>query len=163
MSSACGGLRMLMPALLTRISIRPSSRITRAVMAATASLSVTSATTEIALAPACASSATAACDFASLRPTIATAAPAAANPRAIPSPMPPLPPVTMATWPQRSNSSVFMVVIPWLSSAADLGGSAVALPDQDQAGGAEQGAISGPLQLVDHEARFGPGDYAGAL
>ena len=50
-SSACGGLRILMPALLTRMSIRPSSRTTRSTMAATAALSVTSAATEIALAP----------------------------------------------------------------------------------------------------------------
>ena len=40
-----------MPALLTRMSIRPSSRPTRSTMAATAALSVTSATTEIALTP----------------------------------------------------------------------------------------------------------------
>ena len=39
-------------------------------------------------------------------------APASASPRAMPSPMPPLPPVTMATLPLRSKSSVFMVVLP---------------------------------------------------
>src|SRR5258705_11479584 len=40
---------------------------------------------------------------------------------------------------------------------------AVALPDQDQADGAEQRAISRPLQLIDHEARLRPADCAGAL
>src|SRR5437868_6115345 len=40
---------------------------------------------------------------------------------------------------------------------------AIALPDQDQADGGEHGAISGPLQLIDHEARWRPGNHAGAL
>src|SRR5207245_3403376 len=40
---------------------------------------------------------------------------------------------------------------------------AVALPDQDQADGAEHGAISGPLQLIDHEARWRPRNHAGTL
>ena len=42
---------MLMPALLTRMSMRPSSLATRSTMAATAALSVTSAVTAIALTP----------------------------------------------------------------------------------------------------------------
>src|SRR5665213_2703856 len=41
--------------------------------------------------------------FAALRPAITTVAPAPANPRAMPRPMPPLPPVTIATLPVRSN------------------------------------------------------------
>jgi len=81
---------MLMPALLTRMSIRPSSFAARATISATADLSVTSATTDIALTPHCLISTTAALDFASLRPTIAISAPASASPRAMPSPMPPL-------------------------------------------------------------------------
>ncbi len=52
-------LRILMPALLTRMSIRPSSRATRLTMAATAALSVTSAGRNR-LGAACASSAAAA-------------------------------------------------------------------------------------------------------
>src|SRR5439155_45194 len=179
-SSACGGLRILMPALLTRMSIRPSSPVTRLTMAATASLSVTSAATAIALAPPCLSSATAAADLASLRPTTAIAAPARARPRAMPSPMPPLPPVTMATLPERSNGFAAMCVsflvmpglVPgihvflvadvlrtWMAGTSPAMTSekrtgyanlAVALPDQDQADGAEHGAISGPLQLINH-------------
>src|SRR5438876_4160654 len=121
-SSACGDLRMLMPALLTRMSIRPNSRLTRSTMAVTAALSATSAATDIALALRCWSSAIAAADFASLRPTIAMPAPASAKPRAMPRPMPPLPPVTMATLPLRSNCDVFIV-----------GPLAFALPDQDEA------------------------------
>ena len=86
--------------------MRPSSLATRATMAATAALSVTSATTDIALTPRARKSAAAASDFASLRPTTATSAPASASPRAMPRPMPPLPPVTMATLPARSKSLV---------------------------------------------------------
>src|ERR1700694_3690317 len=41
--------------------------------------------------------------------------------------------------------------------------SALALPDQDQAESSERRAISGPLDLPDHEARCRPGDHAGAL
>ena len=72
-------------------------------MAATAALSVTSAVTAIALTPHALSSAAAAVDLASLRPTTAMSAPASASPRAMPRPMPPLPPVTMATLPERSK------------------------------------------------------------
>src|SRR5947207_15423846 len=152
-SSACGDLRMLMPALLTRMSIRPSSRLTHSTMSVTAALSVTSAVMDIALAPACLSSATAAADFASLRPTIAMPAPASANPCAMPRPMPPLPPVTIATLPPRSNGSVFIVRFPL----------AFALPDQDQTESCKRRAVTGPLDLVDHKARWRPGDRAGAL
>src|SRR5437868_5507703 len=42
--------------------------------------------------------------FPELRPAITTSAPASASPRAIPRPMPPLPPVTIATLPCKSNS-----------------------------------------------------------
>jgi hypothetical protein len=38
-----------------------------------------------------------------------------------------------------------------------------ALPDQDQAERHRRGAISRPCELVDHEARSGPGDGTGAL
>ena len=48
--------------------------------------------------------------FSSLRPHTATAAPASANPSAMPRPIPPLPPVTMATRPVKSNNvEVFIV------------------------------------------------------
>src|SRR3981189_995421 len=154
--SACGGLRILMPALLPRISTRPSSRTASPTISATAALSVTSTTIDIALEPCCLSSATAASDFASLRPTMAISAPASANPRAIPRPMPPLSPVTIATLPVRSNSAGFNVDVP-------EGSSALALPDQDQAESGQRRAVSSPLDLVDHEARLRPADRTGAF
>jgi hypothetical protein len=43
--------------------------------------------------------------FSSFRPNTATAAPASANPRAMPRPIPPLPPVTTATRPVKSNNA----------------------------------------------------------
>src|SRR5262249_5204643 len=43
-------------------------------------------------------------DFAAFRPSTAIFAPASASPRAMPRPIPPLPPVTIATLPVRSNS-----------------------------------------------------------
>src|SRR5580704_15463174 len=41
--------------------------------------------------------------------------------------------------------------------------SALALPDQDQAQRRQRGAVAGPLDLPDHEARLWPVDRAGAL
>src|ERR1700682_6480867 len=111
---------------------------------------------DIALVPYCLSSATAAFDLVSLRPTTTISAPASANPRAMPRPMPPLPPVTIATLPLRSNSAVFIVDVPDKSSA-------LALPNQDQAESGQRRAVAGPLDLVDHEARLRPGDRTGAL
>src|SRR5262245_7999888 len=147
---------MLVPALLTRMSIRPSSLPTRSIIAATAALSVTSVATAIAFTPRFRKSSTAAADFASLRPTTAMSAPASASPRAMPRPMPPLPPVTIATLPVRSKG--FVVIFCFSISC-----SAHALPDQDQPGRGEQGAIFRPLQAADHEARCRPCDRAGAL
>src|SRR5205085_7393147 len=171
---------------LTRISIRPSSLPTRSIIADTAALSVTSVATAIALTPRLRRSSTAAADLASLRPTTAISAPASASPRARPRPMPPLPPVTTATLPLRSNS-LLIFFFPFLRHARACPGhprscrpwkkkgvdgrvkpghdekSALPLPDQDQADGGEQGAIFGPLQAADHEARCRPGDRAGAL
>src|SRR5450755_995665 len=163
-SSACGALRILMPALLTRMSIRPSSRNVRSTMAVTAALSVTSATTDIVLTPCPPSSATAASDFVSLRPTIATLAPASASPRAMPRPMPPLPPVTIATLPPRSNSfDVIVIIQDAVRDRSESARLALALPDQNQSDHGQRRAVIGPLDLADHEARLRPFDHAGAL
>src|ERR1700687_976533 len=160
-SSACGALRILMPALLTRMSIRPSSRKVRSTMAVMAALSVTSATTDIALTPCRLSSATAASDFASLRPTITTLAPASASPRAMPRPMPP---VTIATLPLRSNSfDVIVIVQDAVRDRSESARLALALPDQNQSDHGQRRAVIGPLDLADHEARLGPFDHASAL
>lgn len=72
-------------------------------MALTCASSLTSTETALAVAPADVSSATAAADFVASRPATTIAAPYAASPRAMPRPMPPLPPVTIATLPRRSN------------------------------------------------------------
>src|SRR5450432_1009495 len=149
-SSACGALRILMPALLTRMSIRPNSRNVRSTMAVTAALSVTSATTDIVLTP--------------FRPTIATLAPASASPRAMPRPMPPLPPVTIATLPPRSNSfDVIVIIQDAVRDRSQSARLALALPDQNQSDHGQRRAVIGPLDLADHEARLRPFDHAGAL
>src|SRR5262249_14603553 len=64
----------------------------------------------IAFAPSASRSLTAAALFSALRAATTIAAPACASPRAIPRPMPPLPPVTIATRPFRSKS--FMAGLP---------------------------------------------------
>src|SRR4051812_25466933 len=96
---------MLMPALFTRMSRRPNAATVSSTIRATSAALVTSTATARALAPRSISSRTAASDFLALRAATTTAAPAAARPRAMPSPMPPLPPVTTATLPLRSNTS----------------------------------------------------------
>ena len=99
-----GRRRMLVPALFTRMSSPPRRVAVASTMAATAASSVMSATTESAFAaPSAESSSTAAAFFPASRPATITAAPHRARPRASPSPMPPLPPVTSATRPDRSN------------------------------------------------------------
>ena len=101
---SCGGLRMLMPALLNRMSARPNFLSTSSAARSICSGRETSAWTASVSTP---SSAwiwpAAASDFAVFRPSTAMLAPAWASPRAIPRPIPPLPPVTIATLPFRSN------------------------------------------------------------
>ena len=101
-----GRFRMLIPALLTRMSIPPRRSATVSAMCRCAADSVTSASIAIVLAPIASSADTARADFPASRPTTAMLAPARASPRAIPNPMPPLPPVTTATFPVRSNRSM---------------------------------------------------------
>src|SRR4051794_31554415 len=154
---------MLMPALLTRISTRPNSACVRAIIRSTAALSVTSATMERALPPPCMTSATPAFDWATPRPTTATAAPAAASPRAMPSPMPPLPPVTIATRPVSSKGEAVIDGPFSPSSGHHEFWLPPAAPDQDQPDQRERRAIPGPLNLADHETGLRPRNQAGAL
>src|SRR5260221_7942112 len=93
-----GRFLMLMPALLTRMSSPPSWRAASSTMPRHAFSSVMSAA--MAMAP---SFFAAAAFLAPSRPAIATLAPARAKPSAMPSPMPPLPPVTSAVLPLRSK------------------------------------------------------------
>src|SRR5260221_11004045 len=103
-SSGC--FRMLMPALLTRMSSRPNALTAAPTSVRHDSPGVPSGTMRATLAPPSRSSAAAVSHFSLLRPTMTTVAPAAPSPRAMPRPMPPLPPVTIATLPVRSKSSM---------------------------------------------------------
>src|SRR5258707_10187291 len=106
-SSGC--LRMLVPALLIRISSRPNFFTAALISARHDSAAVTSTATASALAPTAASFLTAAALFASSRPATTIAAPASARPCAMPKPIPPLPPVTIATRPPRSKSAISLL------------------------------------------------------
>src|SRR6516165_4830099 len=101
--SMSGDLRMLMPALLTRISRRPCRAVALSISARQEVSLVTSTSVNSAWPPARAMLCTAVSPFLALRPASTTVAPADARPSAIPSPMPPLPPVTIATRSERSN------------------------------------------------------------
>src|SRR5262245_54688334 len=87
---------MLVPALFTRMSRRPSRRAASSTMARHASGSARSKLSETA-----SSSRAATAFLAASRPATATAAPACASARAMARPMPPLPPVTSAAFPDR--------------------------------------------------------------
>ena len=91
------------PALATQMSMRPSAFTVSATARASCASSATSQGRASARAPRPSSSFTAASLLAASRAQTAIAAPACARPRAMPSPIPPLPPVTTATRPLRSN------------------------------------------------------------
>src|ERR1700732_2180546 len=66
--------------------------------------------------------------------------------------------------------SLFFLVMPGVADKPGHIGSigrprrlAPALPDQNQAEHSQRRAVSGPLDLFDHETRCRPGDHAGAL
>src|SRR5688572_15059508 len=102
-----GRLRTLMPALLTRISRRPSRFAASSTIARQLASSFRSASSATAPGRLC----SAAAFLALSRPAIATLAPAAASPCAMARPMPPLPPVTSAVLPLRSKRSMRHYVI----------------------------------------------------
>src|SRR6185436_6759991 len=95
--------RPLTPALAKQPSIRPSLLRVSAKAASTAFSSETSHSSATTLRAPAASSDFAAAFFFALVPQIATSAPAWASARAMPRPMPLLPPVTRATLPVRSK------------------------------------------------------------
>src|SRR5262249_40054992 len=101
--SISGGLRMLMPALLTRISRRPWRAAALSISARQDVSLVTSTSENSASPPACAMRRQVVSPFLASRRASTTIAPADARPSAIPSPMPPLPPVTIATRSERTN------------------------------------------------------------
>ena len=104
-------LRTITAALLTRISIFPKSPITRETSAATDDISLTSVGTATAFSPSFCRDSAACCPSAARRLAMTTAAPAAASPRAMARPIPWLPPVTMATFPERSKSSISCLLL----------------------------------------------------
>src|SRR5258708_6748058 len=143
---SCGCLRILLPALLTRMSSRPNFATVSLISPRQAPSLQTSTLVDAAFAPRPASSFTAALLLAASRPAIITAAPAWASPRAMPSPMPPLPPVTIATRPGTASRVMVSPVSAEALAAVDvdeLAGHRVALGgceiDQrpDQVGGGD--------------------------
>src|SRR5712691_2842160 len=119
-----------MPALLTRMSSRPKRSTVCRTMSWQDAGSATSSATKALRAPDATSPATAASDFSRLRAAMTTAAPAAARPSAMPRPIPPLPPVTIATRPVRSNG--FISAISRRPAGADQ--ARAAIDDQGLAG-----------------------------
>src|SRR5215468_9083927 len=95
--------RPLTPALAKQPSTRPSLAIVSAKAASTACSFETSHSSASTLRPVASSSTLAAAFFFAFVPQIATSAPAWASARAMPRPMPLLPPVTRATVPVRSK------------------------------------------------------------
>src|SRR6266480_1812633 len=92
------------PALAKHASTRPNSASAALNVASTAARSLTSQTRASTAPPWARSCDRARSFFSGLRPQIDTAHPARASASAMPSPMPPLPPVTIATRPARSKS-----------------------------------------------------------
>src|SRR6476619_4411575 len=97
------------------MSRRPQRSTVDFTSAATAASSATSTAIENGWPPSFSRSRTAASDFVWLRAATTTRAPARASPRAMPKPIPPLPPVTIATLPFNSNMFWLLIVyLGWL-------------------------------------------------
>src|SRR5581483_3813734 len=109
-----GRLRMFVPALLTRMSSRPKRSTAFWTISRHEASDRTSTLTMSARAPAAPSSFTASVLLPTFRAASTTAAPARASPRAIPRPIPPFPPVTIATLPVRSKSFMWSISL-WRS------------------------------------------------
>ena len=90
------------PALLTTTSTPPNRSIPAAISCRTCSGSLTSARVKAATRPAAAGSE--ASSAGSFRPQTSTRAPARRNPRAMPAPMPLVPPVTIARPPEKPGN-----------------------------------------------------------
>ncbi len=105
MECSATGLRVTIPALLTRMSRRPCSPTIPSTAAGAASLSVTSNCAVEAASPACASCACVAASASPFTSASTTCAPASARARAIWRPRPPAAPVTRATRPSSLKSA----------------------------------------------------------
>ena len=108
-SNSSTGLRMLIPALLTRMSMRPNSPMTDWTMASTCWESVTSTVIPRVCRPVASAMAAALfCAFSCWRLVTATLAPASARAWAITNPNPRFPPVINATRPSSLNASRYI-------------------------------------------------------
>src|SRR5208282_3668833 len=107
-------LRDTLPALFTRMPMPPSSLSTLFSAGSNAARLLTSTLTANDGTPIAFNSENTRWFFSSFRPNTATAAPASANPSAMLRPIPPLPPVTTATRPVKSNNAgVFIKRFPF--------------------------------------------------
>ena len=117
------GPRMLIPALLIRMSARPSELSMSAASFSTSAALVTSASNAAARRPVCLVICAAASSHAAReRPEIATSAPASASAVAMVRPRPRAPPVTSATRPSRRKASRMLRGLPVGSVNAALRG-----------------------------------------
>src|SRR3990172_3569892 len=149
-----GCFRMLVPALFTRMSSRPKRSTAFCTSSRHEASRRTSTATASAFAPRAWSSFTAASLFAALRAATTTAAPACASPRAMPRPIPPFPPVTMATRPVRSKSFIAPCLLSSLDAQPGIEGVAQAVAEQVQAepreGEGQPREQAHPEGLADH-------------
>src|SRR5205807_1119171 len=122
------GATQARPALFTRMSMRPSSAFVRSTIARTSSGLVTSQRKPSARTPSAASSAAVCAQRSALRAQSTMSAPISASALAIcrPSPLPP--PVTMATFPPRSNSSLVRIGSPSLGRGDNAGSRVAPVP-----------------------------------
>lgn len=107
--SARGALAPSMPALFTAMSRRPNRSTTERTRRTTSASLVTSHGSNTAGAPKARSSSASASPAAVLTSETTTVAPAAASARTVAVPIPPEPPVTSATRPERSASADFVI------------------------------------------------------
>src|ERR1700730_3818833 len=105
-----------LPALFTRVPIPPSSLSTLLSAGSNPARLVTSTLTATDGTPIVFNSESTCWFFSSFRPNTATAAPVSANPSAMLRPIPPLPPVTTATRPVKSNNAALHRALPILCS-----------------------------------------------
>ena len=91
------------------MSIRPNLSSVAEAISAPAVASVRSFSIEKTSTPSFSKRETAAAFFSELRPTRTILAPACASPSAMPKPIPPLPPVTIATRPSKLNIDIICI------------------------------------------------------
>src|SRR5215467_1155453 len=129
------GFLMLIPAFMMSMCRRPKRVRVALTRASTEASSSTFTSMASACAPRSRNSATAFALFSRLRAATTTAAPASASPRAMPSPMPPFPPVTTATRPFRSNAPTRRFPLDECARQVRVRGSVTARRNPEKRGG----------------------------